>query len=280
LATYDLGDGVNLRHFVYDRDGALTDATVALSITKPDDTSTAPSVTHTSLGQYDAATYVPAAVGYYTYRWTVTGTVTDVSTGSFTVADPAPASYATLEELKASRRITGTSDDAALIKVLAAASRLIDRKTGRRFYLDTTATARTYNVATRVTRGGCLLVDDIGSTTGLVVEVGFDSSFSTVSSTIMYSPDNALVRGLPIASLSTLNGCWRDRQARVTARWGWPAVPAEISQAALLLANRLYMRKDSPEGIAGSAEWGGIRLSRWDPDVEALVSPFMLPGFA
>ncbi|MDX2921298.1 hypothetical protein PV370_25695, partial [Streptomyces sp. NE06-03C] len=66
---------------------------------------------------------------------------------------------------------------------------------------------------------------------------------------------------------------------QVTARWGWPAVPDEIVQATLIQAARLYKRKDSPEGVTGSAEWGVVRLSRRDPDVWALIEHYVLPGF-
>jgi hypothetical protein len=42
---------------------------------------------------------------------------------------------------------------------------------------------------------------------------------------------------------------------------------------------RLFRRKDSPEGVTGSAEWGVVRLSRRDPDVWVLIEPYILPGF-
>ncbi|MFI6270731.1 phage gp6-like head-tail connector protein [Micromonospora zamorensis] len=188
--------------------------------------------------------------------------------------------YATLPELKAGRRITTADSDAALTRALTAACRQIDRKTGRRFYLDDTATTRIFATTGRLTPDGLLLVDDIGSSAGLVVENG---SGSTWTSTTAYEagPDNALSLGLPVTELAAPVGAWwPGPQVRITARWGWPEVPDEIAMAALLLANRLYLRKDSPEGIAGGGEWGAIRLSRWDPDVEALVSPYILPGFA
>ena len=70
------------------------------------------------------------------------------------------------------------------------------------------------------------------------------------------------------------------RRARVTADWGWPAVPDAIVEATLLLANRRFMRKDSPEGIAGWAAEGPVRVSRFDPDIEDLVGPYVIPGFA
>ena len=93
-------------------------------------------------------------------------------------------------------------------------------------------------------------------------------------------PDNAFTLGMPVTELLSGWGGWPGLRVRVTARWGWPVVPRDVSMATLLLANRLYLRKDSPEGVAGSSEWGAVRLSRWDPDVEALISPYIMPGFA
>jgi hypothetical protein len=192
--------------------------------------------------------------------------------------------YATLAELKAMRKITDATSDTALQSALTRASRAIDTKTSRRFYLDGSATARTYNPYGRTTsdaRGQILLVDDIGSTTGLVVETGTTSGGWTAVTTYETHPDNAITLGRPITGILLASGVWPygSARVRVTARWGWPAVPDEIVQATLILANRLYLRKDSPEGIAGSSDWGAIRLSRWDPDVEALVGPYVLPGF-
>lgn len=193
--------------------------------------------------------------------------------------------YATLAALKAARRKGDTGDDAALQSALAAASRAIDRKTGRRFYLDPAASARVFRPHGRTVAtcdGERLLVDDIGASDGLVVEVGSGSSWTPLTSgEYETAPDSAISKGEAITSLLRLSAYWgygaMDR-VRVTAKWGWPAIPDEIAQATLLLANRLYMRKDNPEGITGSAEWGVIRLSRWDPDVETLVGPYVLPG--
>jgi hypothetical protein len=69
-------------------------------------------------------------------------------------------------------------------------------------------------------------------------------------------------------------------RVRVTAKWGWPAVPDTVVQATLIQASRLYRRKDSPEGVLGSAEWGTVRLGRVDPDVYALIQQLILPGMA
>ncbi|MFY1660904.1 phage gp6-like head-tail connector protein [Micromonospora sp. WMMD1274] len=192
--------------------------------------------------------------------------------------------YATLEDFKAARNVEDNDRDDAFTSVLLAASRQLDRacsKSPGGFALAADVTSRTYSTVGRTyaDRDGIwLLVDDIGSETGLMVEVGSGSSWSTVTD-YETGPENALARGLPITRLGTPGNWTAGRRVRVTARFGFPAVPEEIKRATLIQANRLYMRKDSAEGIKGSADWGAVRLSKIDPDVEALIWPFMAPGF-
>ncbi|MFF9688985.1 phage gp6-like head-tail connector protein [Streptomyces sp. NPDC014623] len=191
--------------------------------------------------------------------------------------------YATRVELKAALGIEAddTTRDALLDRALAAASRGIDTATGRRFWLDDMPSTRVYRTAGRVLWddvGEVMNVDDIGSAVGLVTATGTVGAWSTVTD-IETTPDNALARGRPITGLLLAAGGWGVQRVQVTARWGWPAVPDEITQATLIQAARLYRRKDSPEGVTGSAEWGVVRLSRRDPDVWALIEHFVLPGF-
>lgn len=177
-----------------------------------------------------------------------------------------------------------TSRDTLLAAALAAASRGIDKATGRRFWLDAEPVQRVYRAAGRTVRqddGELLLVDDIGSMTGLLVEVGSGASYTPVAD-YETSPDNALADGLAVTGLRRILGSWdttATSRVRVTARFGWPAVPDDVTEAALIQATRLYRRKDSPEGVTGSAEWGVVRLSRRDPDVWNLIEPYVLPGF-
>lgn len=191
--------------------------------------------------------------------------------------------YATLADLKAQLAVTDTARDALLNTALASASRAIDQVTGRRFYLDAAAGQRTFTPHRRVAcdeAGERLLIDDVGNVGGLVVETGSGTSWTVVTD-YEAAPDNALARGRPITGLLRTSGTWISgtSRVRVTARWGWPTVPDEIVQATLIQAARLFKRKDSPEGVTGSAEWGVVRLSRTDPDVWALVQHFILPGF-
>ncbi|MGC9538504.1 phage head-tail connector protein [Streptomyces sp. UG1] len=197
--------------------------------------------------------------------------------------------YADLPTLKEQLGIEAddTSRDTLLNKALASASRSIDKTTGRRFWLDPAPVARTYNPRGRVVcddDGETLLVDDIGSTAGLVVETGPAAGPWTAVTGYETTPDNAIADGRAITGLLRPNSTWAwqrgaTTRVRVTAQFGWPAVPDDIAEAALIQASRLYKRKDSPEGIIGSAEWGVRNLSRRDPDVWNLIEPFILPGF-
>lgn len=189
--------------------------------------------------------------------------------------------YADLAAVKAALHIADTERDDQIEQAIAAASRSIDRATGRRFWADGVATARTFRVAGKTVRtrdGEKLLIDDVSALTDLAVAVGTLTAYSTVTGWETL-PDNALDRDWPVTALLMPGGGWGGPRVRVTAVWGWPVIPDDIVQAAQILAIRLWKRKDSPEGVLGNAEWGTVRLSRTDPDVAALISPFKLPGF-
>lgn len=171
-----------------------------------------------------------------------------------------------------------------LDRALSAASRGIDRETGRRFWLDPAPTVRTYRATGRVVStddGEVLIVADIGSPVGLVVETGTTAAGWTAVTDYETLPDNALADGQPITRLLRVNGCWPrgSTRVRVTARHGWPAFPDEVVEGTRIQAGRLYNRPGSLEGVAGNAEWGAVRVVRVDPDVRALISHLMLPGF-
>lgn len=194
------------------------------------------------------------------------------------------AAYTDLATVKSSiGKFTADDRDDLIDQAILAASRMIDHRCGRSFSADPSATARTFPAAGRTMCVGLdqvLLVDDISTATGLAVAVGSTGSYVTATGWEA-GPDNALVYGQPYTQLRAADG-WLPSYTRVqvTAKWGWPSVPDEIAQAAQLLAARLYRRKDSPNGVIGSADWGTIRVSRFDPDIDALLDPYVLPGFA
>jgi hypothetical protein len=280
MTTWDLGDRVPLRHRVYDADSQLVDATVSLAVIAPDGTITTPAVTHTSVGTYDTSVLANQA-GQWRYIWSVSGTVVDEQTDTFDVGDPAPLLYFGLDRFK--RRLSIDPDDPTrdeeLCDFLDAASRGIEINTNRRqFWLAPTPTARVYSVYGRVTRiytgAGytyVLDIDDIGSTVGMVVEIGSSLTGAwTVVTDYATGPDNALADRRAIETLRRRGG-WGCDEVRVTARAGWPAMPAVVQQATQLQASRLNHRRDSPAGFVGTPDIGLVRLGRLDPDVEVLL---------
>lgn len=191
------------------------------------------------------------------------------------------ADYATLADLKALLSIptAKTDDDDELSAKLTAASRRIDSDCNarlRQFTLDVGATSRVY----KPTHPELLQIRDISSDVGLVVEVGSGSSWSALAST-QYEvlPENCVADGTPIETLRRLNGRWptgaTSTRVRVTGTHGWPAVPEDIKAATLLLAARIYRRKGSIEGAAGFGELGLVRVSRYDPDYDALIYDYV-----
>lgn len=240
----------------------------------------------------DGTTYtyvwqVSSAQAQASYTATLAGTAggdpVEVEIEVFITSKPL---YATLAQLKTMMGATDSDRDSLFADKLSAACRSIDDTTGRRFYLDPAPSARVINPTRRLVQdedGWHLLVPDIGDVDGLVVEVGRPGAWTDVTSRIEAEPTDAIAEQNAVTSLLMVGGVWPvggGKRVRITARWGWPIVKPQISEASLLLGARLVKRKDSPEGVLGSSEWGVIRLSRTDPDVYALIQPYILPGLA
>lgn len=193
--------------------------------------------------------------------------------------------YIDLEDLKAYLRAdTDEVDDPILQMCLEGACRSIDDATGKRFFgLADEPSARVYRTHRRVAPvadGQVLLVDDIGSAEGLLVEGFTGSSYSQIAGCEL-EPDSAIDTGEAATGIFLPRGAftWYSK-VRVTARWGWPEVPAVVKQAALIQASRLFARKDSVSGLMGDANWGMQRIPFIDPDVKRLLRRVSLDGFA
>lgn len=129
MPRYLLGQGVNLQHTVYDRDGQLTDATVVFTATPSVGAPVVPGTTRLSTGVYRAPTFVPAAAGSWAYTVQVTGAVSDIAYGFFTMVDgsllttPPAGAYASQADLAGI--ISPLPENAEVLLVRAA--REIDR---------------------------------------------------------------------------------------------------------------------------------------------------------
>jgi hypothetical protein len=188
--------------------------------------------------------------------------------------------YATLSEVKASLRLTDTIDDALLETAIESASRMIDGFTARTFSNAGTA-VRNFAATDEIN----LIIDDAITVTQVASTDEVGGTYTIWKPTdFQLEPINSRSDGLymPFTSIRAVNDyLWPvvDQQAlvRITATWGFPAVPIAIKQATVIQSSRLYKRLDSPLGVAGFGDMGAIRVGRYlDPDVEQLVMPFKI----
>lgn len=187
--------------------------------------------------------------------------------------------YCSLADLKAVLRIVDNVDDALLEMRITEASRSIDDYCDRRFWMDSSASARIFTAPS----GDYVLTDDIASTTGLVVKVDttHDGTYATTLSASQYQlePLNAVSKGDSITRIvATSPGSFPTTKApapiQITAVWGWPSIPEPVRSACILTAGRLAKRGDSLLGVAGFGDLGAITVRSIDPDVQRMLAPY------
>lgn len=188
-------------------------------------------------------------------------------------------SYATLTELRAQIRIDDTVDDEELQIALDAAVGAVDDYCNRSFTVidktdDTAKTARLYTA--RSARR--LIIDDAAKVDQVEEKNHRNDTFAVVDADEYdVEPANAETDDLVVTEIWREIDVWpKGRQlVRVTAWFGWPAVPAVVKQATLIQAARFAQRREAAFGVATvpSLEGGGMRLlSRLDADVELMLN--------
>ncbi|NBX12845.1 MAG: hypothetical protein EBR06_03355 [Acidimicrobiia bacterium] len=193
--------------------------------------------------------------------------------------------YATLAQFQAYANMsTITADETTTIeKAIEAASRTIDRIADRRFYMDANATARLYRTVDFYT----LPVDDIGSTSGLVV--AFDATGNgnytntlTLNTDYVLDPVTAPQKGRPYTAITMVGATVfplpisRRPQVQVTAKFGWynGTPPDDVVEACLILSADYVKRASSVGGVLGLSELGAIRMSPLGRDISAIVRAY------
>jgi hypothetical protein len=236
--------------------------------------------------------YVKASVLTDGTAYPVTSRVTDsngyVHDYTFLIIGRQPTTepayhYAGTNELKAYLSITTTTDDALLETALEAAAEVINGYTGRRF--DKTASETRYYVADD---SGFIYVDDLVSVTTLKTDDNGDGTFETTWTTSDYFlyPYNAAIYGNPYTQIRRHpQGDYYfprfGRYVQIVGTFGYGRVPAAVRQACIIIAAKLFKRREAIFGVAGSAEMGQIlvELPRVDPDVIKLLAPFRTGAF-
>lgn len=184
--------------------------------------------------------------------------------------------YLTAEEYRARIGKTDNAEDATVITpVLLAISRFFEKECGGRFFnMDAAAVVRTYDG-----NGETLLyVDDIATATGLVVKVDLDGDYAftgtdetlTINTHFWLGPPNVLLepepqpyRYLQIRPDNSVLSIWPEqlRSVQVTAKFGWPAVPAILRDATALVAREMLdLQKAGPTAMMQNVE-DVVRLS-------------------
>jgi len=187
--------------------------------------------------------------------------------------------YVTLNEVKDALNLEDSIDNAALELAIATASRQIDDYCGRFFYKDGTEVAPATRYYTP-TDYWILPTDDFVSISQIATDDNFDRLYGTVWTTddSMFEPVNNPSRGWPMSRILAVGAYvfpWNLPQSvRVRGVFGWSTVPYEVKTAAKIQASRLFLRNQSPFGIAGNTDLGTVRLAaKLDADVEALLRP-------
>jgi hypothetical protein len=170
-----------------------------------------------------------------------------------------------------------TTDDTILEQVITAVSRLIDERTGRHFY--TSASDETRYFAAEFEN--LLYPGDVISITGLYTDDG-NRTYTTTWAATDYDlrPDNASLDSKPYNAIATTplgNKAFPvglAKGVKIVGKFGWTAAPSGIKEVCILQSTRVFKRKDTPYGIAGSAELGQLTIPKLDADVELLLRPF------
>ena len=163
--------------------------------------------------------------------------------------------YASLNQLKdfVESDVAASAHDDDLERAVEAASRAIDTYCGRFFYKITPASARIFRARDPYE----LDVPDFHTTTDLVVETDttddgtYDMTWVAADYQVEpFDPQDGWPWNLLVAvdtELFPTGG--RRARVRVTAQWGWNAVPREVESTCLIAASELWQRKNAPFGV-------------------------------
>jgi hypothetical protein len=194
--------------------------------------------------------------------------------------------YCTAAQVRSAIGIEDSEDDALIDAAVNAASRQIDAHCGRRFWQDGTVVAREFYAES----SSDLYVGDISTATGLIVKLdeadtGAFGTTLTISTHFLLGPLNAAdetpVR--PYTHIRLVDGAYTFPMSssgrpgvQVTAKYGWPAVPDDVTQACILQARTLFK---APATQFGAFQVGVDGFSRqirgMDPVANVLLVPYV-----
>jgi len=193
-----------------------------------------------------------------------------------------PTYYVSTVELKSTLGISGTASDTDVLKAVDAASRMVEEykrlTSGRTTRYYPTVETRYYTPTCGATE---LDIDDAVNINSVVVDRSGNYSYSetwTSGTQYVLEPRNNPLESKPYrtivqAPLSGLSFPDWPQSVKVTGTFGWSTAPAQVSEAAAILAARYYSRRNTPFGVlsVGVDASAAVRLPRTDPDVAQLL---------
>lgn len=178
------------------------------------------------------------------------------------------ANLITEAQLKSWLNIDDSGDDAILALVTASASQMVRSYCGRSFEVDAAqaATARYFTPLGEY----AVFVDDCWSISEVATDDGDDGTYSTLwtASDWQAIPVNGVgpngMSGFPYTQINTVGALefpWAARPAvKVTAKWGWSALPSDVLQATLMVGAEIYRaRSGGFEVFTADASFTPIR---------------------
>jgi hypothetical protein len=244
-------------------------------------------ITRTSVGTFALLLTGLTLPGLYTFTWIGTGaSVQQVTPGTFrltslTGTDSAGMQfwYCGMEELKSRLQIEDTDDDYEIQMALSTVTDWITSYCGRHFYQITEP--RTYRPGNVFN----LMIDDLVSVSSVDLDYDGDGiyevhwtqnvNYQVLRYDYKYNAHNMGV-ARPNNYLQVLQGTggsptggqwlpwiWpftMQNRVKITGTWGWPTIPPNVTQAALILASDLFKSKDAPWGVAGIGDMGMVKV--------------------
>lgn len=172
------------------------------------------------------------------------------------------------------------TDNSVIQTLTAACSQAVRTWCGRSFNVDSTqvASARYFFPIS----GYCCPIDDAYEVSAVTTDNGDDGSWSTSwsASDYMLLPYGGVgpqgQTGYPYTELRAVESrefpCAARPAVKVTAKWGWSALPSDVKLAALMLFGEFYKAKDG--GYETFTADSGFTVIRRNAVVRDLLQPY------
>jgi hypothetical protein len=201
--------------------------------------------------------------------------------------------YATLEDLQTELSVPFETQYTNRLEVaLNAASRQIDGFCGRRFWQDSAVVDRQFYADSY---NECMVPEGISTVTGLIVktddaDTGAFGTTLTITTNFILLPTNAAdeVPAFPYTCIrlvdSGISAFPMSSSGRpgvqVTAKFGFPAIPDDVTKACLIQATQLFKSSDAVFGGL-SFDAGVFRVRETlNPMAAALLERYVMPRVA